>query len=400
MKKLIYSLAFLFILHNFVFINTCSCQWEPTNGPFAGSVYSLAFSGNNIFAGTGNNVYLSTINGNNWIQTALYNQRINSLAAFGNNIFAGTDSGVYYSANNGSSWTHTSLNNQEIYSLAVSGINIYAGTGGFGVYYSANNGNTWVQTTLNNQSVHSLAIDGNNIFAGTGNGVFLTTNNGNNWTQTALNNVTVYSFAISGFNIFAGTANFSGLGGVYISSNNGVSWSITSLHNGTVNALAAEGTNLFAGTFSTGVFLSTNNGLSWINKNQGLGTGIVFALLITNSYIFASGIDDEVWRRLYSEIIGIQNISGEIPSGFQLHQNYPNPFNPTTNIRYNLPKNGFVKLVVFDITGKEIETLVNEKQSVGTYEAKFDGSQLSSGVYFYKMQAGDFIQTKKMFLLK
>ncbi|HEY5122801.1 MAG TPA: T9SS type A sorting domain-containing protein [Ignavibacteria bacterium] len=80
--------------------------------------------------------------------------------------------------------------------------------------------------------------------------------------------------------------------------------------------------------------------------------------------------------------------------------NYPNPFNPITKIRYDLPKNGYVKLVVFDALGREIETLVNEKQSPGTYEVTFDASQYSSGVYFYKIEAGDFNAMKRMVLIK
>ena len=98
--------------------------------------------------------------------------------------------------------------------------------------------------------------------------------------------------------------------------------------------------------------------------------------------------------------IGITTISTEIPRDFSLSQNYPNPFNPSTNIRYDLPKNGFVKLVVFDELGREIETLVNEKQTTGTYEATFNATQYPSGVYFYKLQTENFSETKKMLMIK
>lgn len=98
--------------------------------------------------------------------------------------------------------------------------------------------------------------------------------------------------------------------------------------------------------------------------------------------------------------ISIRNISTGIVTKYELFQNYPNPFNPTTNIRYELPKNGFIKLVVFDALGREVETLVNEKQTAGTYEANWNASQFPSGVYFYRLQAGDFTDTKKLILLK
>ena len=85
---------------------------------------------------------------------------------------------------------------------------------------------------------------------------------------------------------------------------------------------------------------------------------------------------------------------------FSLSQNYPNPFNPSTVIRFQIKDSRFVTLKVYDITGREIETLVNGKLNPGTYELKFDGSRLSSGIYFYTLTAGDFKETKKLFLLK
>lgn len=101
-----------------------------------------------------------------------------------------------------------------------------------------------------------------------------------------------------------------------------------------------------------------------------------------------------------NEVIGIQNLSTEIPADFKLSQNYPNPFNPVTNIEFSLPKSGMTKLTVFDITGKEVEKLVNQNLSAGTYKVDFDASPLSSGTYFYRIEAGDFVQVKKMILVK
>jgi hypothetical protein len=88
------------------------------------------------------------------------------------------------------------------------------------------------------------------------------------------------------------------------------------------------------------------------------------------------------------------------PAKYNLYPNFPNPFNPTTTIRYEIPQQEFVSLKVFDILGNEIETLVNEEKSIGNYEVEFDASRFSSGVYFYRLQAGDFIQTRKMILMK
>jgi hypothetical protein len=97
---------------------------------------------------------------------------------------------------------------------------------------------------------------------------------------------------------------------------------------------------------------------------------------------------------------GIKSISNEIPSEYKLYQNYPNPFNSTTNIKYQITNKKWVILKVYDILGKEIETLVNEKQSPGTYEVAFDGSKYSSGIYFYRLATDEFKETKKLVLLK
>ncbi|MCX6158558.1 MAG: T9SS type A sorting domain-containing protein [Ignavibacteriae bacterium] len=230
------------------------------------------------------------------------------------------------------------------------------------MYLSTNNGTSWttVNNGLTNQYVNALAVSGTNIFAGTwGGGLFLSTNNGSNWTAV----------------------------------NNGLT--------GRVNALAVSGTNIFAGTVNVGVFLSTNNGTSWVQKNQGLNAiPPVWSLLVANGYVYAGTWDQSVWRRSLTEIIVIKNISTEIPSAYSLSQNYPNPFNPTTNIKFNVAKLSDVKIVVYDVMGREVQTLVNESLKPGTYETSFDGGMLNSGVYFYRLITEGFTETKRMILIK
>ncbi|MBX2992304.1 MAG: T9SS type A sorting domain-containing protein [Bacteroidetes bacterium] len=93
-------------------------------------------------------------------------------------------------------------------------------------------------------------------------------------------------------------------------------------------------------------------------------------------------------------------LSNDYPSHLRLEQNYPNPFNPSTTIEFALPKAGIVSLKVFDIVGREVAILVNESMQPGYYRTQFNASALSSGVYFYHIQAGDFSQTKKFVLLR
>jgi len=109
-------------------------------------------------------------------------------------------------------------------------------------------------------------------------------------------------------------------------------------------------------------------------------------------------------------IISVHNNSSGIPESFALYQNFPNPFNPTTTIRYEIPKLSFVTLRVYDLLGNEMTTLVSAEKPAGYYEIEFsatsrsasggDALNLPSGIYFYKLQAGSFVETKKMVLLK
>jgi len=102
----------------------------------------------------------------------------------------------------------------------------------------------------------------------------------------------------------------------------------------------------------------------------------------------------------YQPINSVIPISNLIPNSFSLMQNYPNPFNPKTKIKFDVVRLGEVKIIVYDVTGREIQTLVNESLKPGTYETSFDGSTLNSGVYFYKLITDGFTETKKMLLIK
>ena len=107
-------------------------------------------------------------------------------------------------------------------------------------------------------------------------------------------------------------------------------------------------------------------------------------------------------RRPWSEaeLTSVNPAHAYHPTAFSLSQNYPNPFNPQTAIRYQVSGVTDVKLVVYDLLGREVATLVNEKKTVGSHEVSFDGAGLASGVYFYRLTAGTFVQSRKMLMLK
>jgi hypothetical protein len=100
------------------------------------------------------------------------------------------------------------------------------------------------------------------------------------------------------------------------------------------------------------------------------------------------------------DIVGVERNEKGVPTGFSLSQNYPNPFNPTTRIQYSVPSTQYISLKVYDVLGRELSTLVSEVKPPGTYTVEWDARGLPSGVYFYRMQAGHFTETRKLVLLR
>ncbi|MBK7254743.1 MAG: T9SS type A sorting domain-containing protein [Ignavibacteria bacterium] len=159
--------------------------------------------------------------------------------------------------------------------------------------------------------------------------------------------------------------------------------------------------------------VSTNRGTSWISVNTGLTDIDITSIAVTQGYIFAGTSNGNIWRRPLNEIpLSIRKNKLNISEDIILKGNYPNPFNPVTKIKYELRVANYVTVTVYDVSGNKVETLVNQKQNAGSYEVEFDarlsppsrsrerGSDLSSGVYFYKVESGDFAEVKRMVLLK
>jgi len=397
-----------------------SAQWVQVVDAWL-RVPCITVSGTNLFAASvdprGESfLWVSTDGGTNWHNYPA--PAITGLAISGSILLAGTQwFGVFVSTNSGASWTAVNeglprrtddtTGIETVRSLFVSGTNLYAGTyPRGGLFHSTNNGTNWGPTGLTDHVVHALAISGTNLFAGTYyGGVFLSTNNGTNWTSvnTALTDTLINALAVSGTNLLAGTYE----DGVFLSTNNGTNW--TSVNTGLgdlhMQSLAVSGGNLFAAP-SRGVFLSTNNGTSW--ADVGLTASWVTSLAVCGSYLFAGtaagtippGNRGGIWRRPLSQIISDVEGIELLPRHIVLGQNYPNPFNPSTTIRYGLPTRSQVTLTVFNTVGQQVAQFQNGEQEAGYHEVKFEGRGLSSGVYFYRLRAGDFLETKRFLLLR
>jgi hypothetical protein len=275
-----------------------------------------------------------------------------------------------------------------------------------------------------NSAISAIAIAKNSsatIYVGTsGSGtaaarVMVTTNTGTVWTnitQSPLPDRYVTSFAIDPTNASRTFAGYSGYnsgtpatpGHVFLTTNRGASWTNASgnLPDIPVSSLLIDPNNtshVLAGT-DLGVFETLNNGTTWTQRNTGLANVSVTDLdLRGDGYVFAATHGRGMYKS-DAVLTGIEERTDEIPREISLHQNYPNPFNPNTTISFSLNTSTQARLVIYDVSGREVAVLIDDELHAGTYRATFDGSGVASGVYYYKLTTKEFSETKKMLLVK
>ncbi len=238
------------------------------------------------------------------------------------------------------------------------------------------------------QGIRAIAFDTNNdLYCATQNGILYRYNIVSNDTH------------------YVGSTSVSNLYGLAVNPLNGQLWGIA-VNNKIfrINKTNASAVQVGVPGFSITPSITFNH----LGKLYGTsGLGVQQGVLI--QYDTASGTAVQIGSTGFTALnsiaisqqtVGIQNISTEIPNVYSLMQNYPNPFNPVTNIRFNLPRAGSVKLSVYDALGREIAILVNENLEAGSYNYKFDASKISSGIYFYRLTSGSFTDVKRMAVLK
>jgi photosystem II stability/assembly factor-like uncharacterized protein len=412
--------------------------FKSSSGINANTIKSIELAPNgNIFVGFTGGIYVSTNNGATFLQSdnGITNTMNNVIRVHPNGfIFAGTFpmsgtplSGIFRSTNNGVNWaaaqngfTYT-FNNVLDFAFDSSGY-IYAASND-NVYKSTNLGNTWVKVSngITNNQVYSIAANRqeNIIFAGTyGSGMFRSRDNGANWLQinNGLTPTQIMSIAINtGGHIFAGSNGY----GVWRSRDQGDTWQqVLSLPNMQAWKVAINSIgHIYAGIVggqivNLGVWRSTDNGDNWTQFSDGIFYPFIDALAFdVNGYAYAGSLGGGLYKSTTST--PVNNIHNIVSTTYMLEQNYPNPFNPSTKIKFVIPLNKgrraseevgqrglSTSLKVFDITGKEISTLINNNLQPGTYEITFDGGNLPSGIYFYQLRTEEYSETKRMILLK
>jgi photosystem II stability/assembly factor-like uncharacterized protein len=415
-------------------------SWEvASEGIAAAENYALlCIDQSALFAGTVAGLFRSTDNGDSWHESGqgIFPPFVTALAYdHSGNLFAGnmvftTGGGIYKSTDRGMTWKCTTQdsimgNYIGISAIAVTKTNaLVAGVSGPGpnigkIYRSGDGGETWARVTTPQTVKHIASDSASNIYGATwGYGVLRSTDDGLTWGYTApgLPNPNIYCVATRDTGeVFAG-----GIGGVSRSTNAGDSWVHISapLGNIVAKAIAVDlSGDIIVSTTDKRVFRTTDNGTTWARDTIGVPVSTHKALATSGEPAagppiqFISALTGRGARLFAADTLGlvlryVRSASGEetpdgvVPWRASLEQNYPNPFNPKTGIRYQVPSISDVKLMVYDLLGREVTVLVNERKAPGSYEVKFDASGLASGVYVYRLRAGDFVASKKLLLLK
>jgi hypothetical protein len=397
-------------------------QWTHTGVNYS-TIRAITVYNGSIYAGTDNGIYVSTDNGLVW--NSLNNGPVTNTTQVMAITFKGTDiliatwgPGVFRSTDNGLQWTNVTNNMLQggLYSIVVcSDGSILAGTVGNGIYRSDNNGSSWT-LVLNVSSVWSMTIDNTIIYAGTTSGsIQRSTTNGLTWESFSDGlpaGAIIRAVTTISDKVFAGTTVYGAyylLDSTWFQRSNGLPDDGLGQYQA-VLAFAGNDSIVFAGT-TGGVYMSIDNGVLWQGINDGLTETNIRALAITDSLLFTGTSSGGIWYRPLSQLItSVETSSENNPNDFIVYQNYPNPFNPSTTISFSIPKEEFVSLKVFNSLGEEVAVLINETKPAGNYSVSFsakggsatgvDASELTSGIYFYQINAGNFVETKKMMLIK
>jgi photosystem II stability/assembly factor-like uncharacterized protein len=406
MKKSIFTFSALLILSIAISNNSAIAQWILNNVyPLGDSLQSIMFVNSNTgwIVGYSGTILKSTNGGANWnAQNSNTDSDIHSIFFIDASTgwAAGSVGAICRTTNGGANWFSEApggfwfsiffANANTGWAAGIMGAVIKTTDGGLNWFPQQSGTSVMLLTSICFINVNTGWISGID-------GVICkTTNGGNNW--NAQNNGSISYYFIKFINENTGWVNGNGI--IYKSTNGGLNWE--SLNNNPV-ALSLCFLNSQTGYATSApeiILKTTNGGISWISQMSGTSS-LLNSIFFTDIYHgWACGWGGVIARTTNGGSTFITNTGTNIPDNYSLSQNYPNPFNPSTIINFQLPTNNFVSLIIYDITGKVIETLVNEQLSAGSYKVDWNASRYPSGIYFCRIETGNFSKTIKMSLIK
>ncbi len=415
MKKIFVIISILFIVTN----SFGQSGWFPQNSGTSQLLTSSFFVNAQTGWATGiNGIIIKTNNGGtNWVTQ--YNSTFNSLSSI-NFIDSQTGWAVGYrsglsrvlkTVNGGTNWTELVNNNLGFVLTRIQFIDVNtgwaSGSGGYNsqavILKSTNSGANWI-TQYDTTGILTYTI--NDLFftnsltgyvVGWNNKILKTTNGGNYWFYQ---NNNIIGGMFNAVNFLDANTGFAAGSDIYKTTDGGNNW-LQYGFNHNVMSIRMLNQNLAYASGSSGrIIKTTNGGNNWNIVVSGTTQQLYSINFIDNLTGWCTGDGGTIIKTITGGITTINSLANEAPSSFSLYQNYPNPFNPNTKINFDIPKSSYVKIIIYDMLGKEIVTLVNEKLTPGTYSVDWNASDFPSGIYFYRMQSGNFNQTKQMLMIK
>ncbi len=374
-------------------------NWTNVSSGLAGNLYGIsALDINTCWVGTvAGSIYKTTNGGTNWVlQFSLAGSFSNGIKMFdaNNGVYQGDPTG------NGQPYQFRTTTNGGTNWVLAPGAPL--ATNEFGVINAwdwVNTSTYWIGSanTVSNATTAKIyytttGFNGtwnNSVVAGTGGAAGL------------------YYQAIAFVNATSGMAGSNG-SNLRKTTNGGANWSVVTNPSGVITFAAInmhgmkDGSDVIRAVINEGVgyrmFRTSNLGTSWTEETVPVTTGIQHMQFLSPTLGFAGCGGGVILR--YGPPVGIDPGNTTTPESFNLGQNYPNPFNPSTSFKYSIPTSGMVTLKIYNNLGSEVMTLVDRNMSAGNYIETVDMSAFSSGIYFYTLTAGSFVETKKMILVK
>ncbi|MBS1493217.1 MAG: T9SS type A sorting domain-containing protein [Bacteroidetes bacterium] len=346
-------------------------NWLKLKAPST-AIFSIYFTNENTgYAGNGVALYKTTNGGINWNISRNGSSSIVCFTDANTGFVAGSNSEIYKTTNAGLNWEMKFSDAAgNIKSISFPSLSVgYACNARFDILKTENGGNSWYYLPPINGIVGQekiIFINENTGFISTsyqGKSIFRTIDGGNSWQPVLI-----------------------------INDNQSIISDIDISESGTGYATCWTGR----------IFKTTNFGTSWFELLSNTNNRLYSVCKVSDSIVFAAGTNSTIIKTINggTALTSINNFTNIIPSEFYLHQNYPNPFNPITIIKFDIPKTSFVKIKIYDVLGKQIATLLNEIKQAGSYSIDFNASQLSSGIFFYRLETEGFTETKKMVVQK
>ena len=391
--------------------------WEARNeGVLRSTIWSLLCAKSGVlFASASSGLWNSSDRGEHWVRNGLEYSSVQCLAQSQNgHLFVGTSNGLFRSTDQGIHWdsvlTFVGAGIHAVTGLYVApGDTIYAVAAGHGIYRSGDYGTTWqtfgTDSRLRGMSIITMCQSGTILTGSMSSGLLRSTDGGLNWELPTISGASIYASAIV---VSPEAYVYSGSGaclmikmGVCRSSDLGATWAIVGADKirYVYSICIADNGDVLVGA-SNGIFISSDNGVSWRVMNDGLKLPFVLSTAqdnVGNLYAgtFTSGVYRTSWTQLSTHRDEL-----EMPARCELYQNYPNPFNPTTTIAFTTARHMNVSIVVYDCLGRVISTLADGMYDAGEHRVIFDGSNISSGMCFYRMAVNGAVSVKKMVIEK